>query len=253
MAHVLVVDDALMMRKTIETFLVKAGHKVEEAVNGKQAVDIYKRQRPDLVTMDITMPEMDGIEALGQIITFDPQARVIMVSALGQKHKVFDALQKGAKGYILKPFTEEKLLSIINELWGATAYQQKEISADLTGMNSFETRPLTAKMAFSLGNREGRVSIAVVREFSAADYNDMAQAIKNVRQGRPTVITIDFTSAKVLNNKTAAAYKMIIEESIAAGDKLRLVCYTADYMAYFRHFSGIKEVEFDLVKQVSNQ
>ncbi|MBP2637276.1 MAG: cheB 5 [Firmicutes bacterium] len=251
MARVLVVDDALMMRKTIGTFLVKAGHEVEEAANGKQAVDVYKRQRPDLVTMDITMPELDGIEALLQITAFDPQARVVMVSALGQKHKVFDALQKGAKGYILKPFTEDKLLAIIDELLGATTGSTKEIPPDLTVMNSYEVKPLTAKMAFSIETREGRVRIAVLREFATADYEDMVKAIKNIRLGLPTEIIFDFTSGNGLSNKTVLPFKEIIEDAVAAGDSLRIVCHTHDYAAYFRSFSVVKEIEFELIKKVS--
>ncbi len=107
MAKVLIVDDALMMRKTIEKILTSAGHViVDQAVNGEQAVQLYKRHKPDLVTMDITMPGVDGISALAEIMAEDPAAKVIMVSALGQKHKVFDALQNGAKSYILKPLQE---------------------------------------------------------------------------------------------------------------------------------------------------
>jgi len=251
MAHILVVDDALMMRKTIGTFLVKAGHSVEEAANGKQAVEAYKRQRPDLVTMDITMPELDGIEGLSRIMAFDSQARVVMVSALGQKHKVFDALQKGAKGYILKPFTEEKLLAIIDELLGATTGKSKEIPPDLTVMNSYEVKPLTAKMAFSIETREGKVRITVLREFAATDYEDMVKAIKNIRLGLPAEIVIDFTSGNGLSSKTVLPFKEIIEDAVVAGDALRIVCHTQDYASYFRSFSGVKEIEFDLIKKVS--
>ena len=253
MARVLVVDDALMMRKAIGTFLVKAGHVVDEAANGNQAVAAYKKHRPDLVTMDITMPEMDGIDALRKIHTFDPQARVVMVSALGQKHKVFDALQNGAKGYILKPFTEDKLLSIINELLGATTSGQKESLPDLTIMNSFEIKPLTAQMAFSIENQEDEVRITILREFTQADYVDMDKAIKNMRVSQTTAIIFDFTCGNVLNNKTAPTYEIIIEELVASGGVVRIVCYTLDYTAYFRNFAGLKEVEFELVKKVNAQ
>lgn len=128
-ARVLVVDDALMMRKAIGTFLIKAGHVVvDEAANGEQAVVAYKKHYPDLVTMDLTMPGADGIDTLMRITALDPNARVVMVSALGQKHRVFDALQNGAKGCILKPFTEDRLLSIIDELLGATTASEVEAS-----------------------------------------------------------------------------------------------------------------------------
>lgn len=121
MARVLVVDEASVMRKAIGVYLIKAGHVVvDEAANGDQAVVAYKKHYPDLVTMDLTMPGANGIDALTRITAVDPNARVVMVSAPGQKHRVFDALQNGAKGCILKPFTEDRLLAIIDELLGTT-------------------------------------------------------------------------------------------------------------------------------------
>jgi hypothetical protein len=174
-----------------------------------------------------------------------------MVSALGQKHKVFDALQKGAKGYILKPFTEDKLLAIIDELLGATTGKTNEIPPDLTVMNSYEVKPLTAKMAFSIETREGRVRIAVLREFAAADYEDMVKAIKNIRLGLPTEIIFDFTSGNGLSSKTVLPFKEIIEDAVVTGDSLRIICHTQDYAAYFRSFAGMKEIEFELIKKVS--
>lgn len=95
--------------------LEKAGHTVVgESVNGQQAIADYARYKPDLVTLDITMPGLNGIETIKRIVADDPDAVVIMVSALGQKHMVFDALQAGAKNYILKPLNEERLLGVIS-------------------------------------------------------------------------------------------------------------------------------------------
>jgi CheY-like chemotaxis protein len=120
MASILIVDDALIMRKTLRTYFENAGyHVVDEAANGEQAVAAYKKYLPDLVTMDITMPGMDGIEALKQIRQDDPHAKVIMVSALGQQHKIFDSLQNGAKHYVLKPLDRNKLLSVVEQVLSA--------------------------------------------------------------------------------------------------------------------------------------
>ena len=105
MAKILVTDDAAFMRMMVKDILTKGGHEVVgEAENGKQAVDKYKELKPDLVTMDITMPEMDGIEALKAIKAEDPNANVIMCSAMGQQAMVLEAIQAGAKDFVVKPF-----------------------------------------------------------------------------------------------------------------------------------------------------
>lgn len=248
MARVLVVDDALMMRKTIGTFLIKAGHTVvDEAATGEQAVTAYKKHFPDLVTMDITMPGLDGIEALAQIIDFDANARVVMVSALGQKHKVFDALQHGAKGYILKPFTEDKLLSIINELLGATTSGLHGAQTEVT--KELGDKPLTAKMSFSVETQADGARITILREFAQSDFDDLAKAIAGVMVSQRENITFDFTYGNALHNKTAANYRQMLESIVAAGSVLKIICYTADYTAYFRSVLSLKEVAFELVKK----
>lgn len=114
MARILVVDDALFMRATVKKILTSAGHEVVgEAENGAIAVKRYSECQPDLMTLDITMPEKDGIEALSDIITVYPDARVIMCSALGQENKVREAITLGARDYVVKPFTPDKLLDAI--------------------------------------------------------------------------------------------------------------------------------------------
>lgn len=115
MAHkILIVDDAAFMRMMIKDILTKNGYDVVgEAADGAQAVEMYKEQMPDLVTLDITMPEMDGITALRQIRSINPNAKVIMCSAMGQQAMVIDAIQAGAKDFIVKPFQAERVLEAI--------------------------------------------------------------------------------------------------------------------------------------------
>ncbi|MFB4475901.1 response regulator, partial [Oceanobacillus caeni] len=106
---VLIVDDAAFMRMMIKDILTKNGFEVVgEAQDGAQAVEKYKELSPDLVTMDITMPEMDGITALKQIKEVNPEAKVIMCSAMGQQAMVIDAIQAGAKDFIVKPFQADR-------------------------------------------------------------------------------------------------------------------------------------------------
>jgi len=114
MKKVLVVDDAAFMRLTLKTMLKKNGFEVVgEAANGHKAIEMYKMLNLEIVTMDITMPDMDGIEALGEIIKFDSKAKIIMLSAMGQEVRIKESLLMGAKGFIVKPFKEDYLLKAL--------------------------------------------------------------------------------------------------------------------------------------------
>lgn len=113
---ILIVDDAAFMRMMIKDILAKNGYEiVGEAENGQVAVEKYKDLKPDLVTMDITMPEMDGIAAVKEIKSFDPSAIIIMCSAMGQQSMVIDAIQAGAKDFIVKPFQPERVLEAVGK------------------------------------------------------------------------------------------------------------------------------------------
>lgn len=119
MKKVLVVDDAAFMRMMIKDILQKNGYEVVgEAQNGLEAVDLYSKTNPDVVTMDITMPEMDGINALINIRAKDPNAKVIMCSAMGQQSMVMDAIKAGAKDFIVKPFQADRVLESIKKVIG---------------------------------------------------------------------------------------------------------------------------------------
>ncbi|PRO64266.1 response regulator [Alkalicoccus urumqiensis] len=110
MATLLITDDAAFMRMTLKKMVTDAGYDViGEAENGQQAVELYNEHKPDLVTMDITMPEMNGIEALEKIKAANPDAKVVMCSAMGQQNMVVDAIQKGAVDFIVKPFDEARI------------------------------------------------------------------------------------------------------------------------------------------------
>jgi len=117
MATVLIVDDAAFMRISIKNMLTKNGFEViGEAENGVIGVEKYKELSPDIVTMDITMPEMSGLDALKEIVKYNPSAQVVMVSAMGQEAMVRDAILSGAKGFIVKPFKEEGIIAAIRKL-----------------------------------------------------------------------------------------------------------------------------------------
>jgi len=117
MKRVLIVDDAAFMRVSIKNMLSRHDYEiVGEAENGKVAIIKYQELKPDIVTMDITMPEMDGLTSLKEILALDPSANVIMVSAMGQESMVREAVLAGAKGFIVKPFKEDTILSALQNL-----------------------------------------------------------------------------------------------------------------------------------------
>ncbi len=116
MATILIVDDALFMRKRCGALLAGNGHTIVEAANGREALAIYKEVQPQAVLMDITMPEMDGIEALKAIREFDPSARIAMLTAIGQQSVVLEAIKAGAKDFILKPLDGERVLQSVSRL-----------------------------------------------------------------------------------------------------------------------------------------
>lgn len=116
MPSVLIADDAAFMRMMIKNILTEAGYEIAgEAENGAVAVAKYKELKPDLTTMDITMPEMDGLQALKEIRESDPSARVVMCSAMGQQSMVIESIQAGAKDFIVKPFQPDRVLEAIQK------------------------------------------------------------------------------------------------------------------------------------------
>ncbi len=118
--RVLIADDALFMRNMIkEVFSGNEFEVVGEASNGVEAVEQYKKLKPDITTMDIVMPLKSGIEAVREIIKFDKNAKIIMCSALGQESLVMEAIEAGARDYIVKPFKPEKVLEIVRKVVGS--------------------------------------------------------------------------------------------------------------------------------------
>ena len=117
MVSVLVVDDSAFLRVMLKQMLVNNGYEViGEAVNGRDAIEKYQELTPNLVTMDITMPEMSGIEAVTEIMKRDRKARIVMVSAMGQMATVLASIKAGAKDFIVKPYEEEKVIAVLAKI-----------------------------------------------------------------------------------------------------------------------------------------
>ena len=119
MKKILVVDDAKVVRMVVSQILKRNGYQViGEAANGREAFEKYKALKPDAVTMDITMPEVDGIQGLKDIIAYDNQAKVIMISALDQRDALAEAIRHGAADYVVKPFEDDRMISALHEIFG---------------------------------------------------------------------------------------------------------------------------------------
>lgn len=116
---ILIVDDASFMRMMIKDILTKNGFEIAgEAENGAKAIEKYKETRPDLVIMDITMPEVDGIQAVKEIKKIDPNSKIVMCSAMGQQAMVIEAIQAGAKDFIVKPFQADRVIEAVRKVLG---------------------------------------------------------------------------------------------------------------------------------------
>lgn len=118
MSKIMIVDDAQFMRVRLSKLLTGHGYEVVEAENGEQAVQAYRSIQPDAVLMDVTMPEKDGLQALAEIRIYDTQAKVIMLTALGQESMVLQAVQAGAKDYVVKPFDPDRVLRALQKALG---------------------------------------------------------------------------------------------------------------------------------------
>lgn len=141
MAKIMIVDDSVVIREKLKIMLTKAGHEiVAEAGNGLQAALLYTRLKPDIVTMDITMPGVDGLEGIRRIREVEPTAQVVVVSAMGQRDVIVEALNSGAAGFILKPFDMNKVLSVMDAVeerrrLGAAEDQSFQLKAELDALS----------------------------------------------------------------------------------------------------------------------
>lgn len=183
MAKILIVDDSTVMRKNLYSIFSRNGHEVVgEAVDGRQAILLYSNLKPDLVTMDITMPKMSGVDAVSEIIKKDSNAKIIMISALNQKQMVFEALKNGAKHYIIKPIDPNTLLGVVNEVLKDDAKIVQEKKEDVV-----DDEP-----GFEIANKEGKFIVGFNEHLGTKDLSNLDTAIKGLLFIKPLNIVFDF-------------------------------------------------------------
>ena len=193
MARILIVDDSAIMRKNLIFIFNNNGHEVVgEAINGKQAITLYGELKPDLVTMDISMPLMNGVNAVKAIIDMDANAKIIMISALNQKQMVFEALNNGAKHYIIKPIETNKVIGIVNEVLeekteekvGVKAQAEEETKVEQSIVQGFKVENINGQFVFSFNNAVG-----------LKDCLPIETAINGLLFIKPLHIVFDFSEA----------------------------------------------------------
>jgi len=198
MARILIVDDSTVMRKNLYSIFTKNGHEVVgEAADGRQAIISYITLKPDIVTMDITMPKLSGVDAVSEIIKKDSNAKIIMLSALNQKQMVFEALKNGAKHYIIKPIGSDNLIAVVDEVLKCENKIIEKKKVDF-----IEDKP-----GFKIDNLNGKFIIEFNEYLGKKDFLGLDTAIKGLLFIKPLSMVFDFGS---LQNTTYELVKSII-------------------------------------------
>ncbi len=211
MASILVVDDSIVMRKNLSTILKGAGHTiVGEASNGRQAITQYNELEPDLVTMDISMPIMSGVEAVQQIIAKHPEAKIIMISAVNQKKMVFNAINSGAKHYIIKPIDAKKVLSVVNEVI--------ETDYDIELEDSMEE--LSTEQGFEINNTNGKFIVRFNEHLDANDHKLLKMAISGILFIKPLHVIFDFTDLDDVSKEVLRPILLYADDIIDSGGEV---------------------------------
>jgi DNA-binding NarL/FixJ family response regulator len=203
MARILIVDDSSIARRNLSNIFTDAGHTVvAEAPNGELAFKEYERHEPDIVTMDISMPMLDGIGAVKKIIKKYPDANIVMISALDQKHMVLSAIQCGAKHYIIKPFTAAKVLSVIDEVLllrekaaSAASAAASEPSEHTDNASSAVEYADSDALPFKVENKAGELHITLRKNIPADSFNSLDMIVQGFLFINPLKIHLDLQDA----------------------------------------------------------
>ncbi|MFP4460905.1 MAG: response regulator [Thermotogota bacterium] len=181
---ILIADDSILMRRNLKSILKQLGYNViAEATNGQEAVDLYKKLKPDVVTMDISMPVMDGIEAVNQIVQLYPDANIIMISALNQKEMVFKAIERGAKYYIIKPFKIDMVAKALEQVFES----KRKTPQALTEIAPFQSTENAS--GYVVSNKNG---VFIIKLYSALN-NKQSIELKGTIQGLLAIPNVKIT------------------------------------------------------------
>jgi two-component system chemotaxis response regulator CheY len=206
MANIMIVDDSPIIRRSLRGMLESLGHRIAaEAEDGNEAIDIYKENEIDLVTMDIQLPGINGIEAVRLIRERNPQAAIVMISSIEERSKVYEAIKQGAKHYIIKPFTEDKVKKVINAVLGVQPNLEQNAPVESVAEPQGKTTdrfakeqkqlelkvPALAAMPFELVVKDGRVVLIVQRHISDANVSFLCSCLQGLLYYRKAKYVIE--------------------------------------------------------------
>lgn len=195
MASILIVDDSAIMRRNLRTIFVQAGHTVVgEAINGGQAQLMYRTHIPDLVTMDITMPTVNGIEAVKLIKKEFPDANIIMVSALDQRNMVLEALKLGANHYIIKPINPETVINVVNKVLGIHPNEDMEINLP----SKENVQEADDASPFLIENIDNTFQIKLSPSLTEDSFATLMQAVQGLMFVKPLKVLLNFGSIETM-------------------------------------------------------
>jgi len=224
----MIVDDSAIMRKNLRSILTQAGYEViAEAANGEEAFQTYIRLVPDLVTMDVTMPILNGLEAVKKIRASYPDACIIVISAFDQRSMLFEALEHGAKHYIIKPITADKLLAVIEKV--------------INELNIEPIAELNPTIPVSISNRNGVFVVAVHRKITLEGLQPIRTALQGLLFIKPLHIAFDFNEVDTVQAPILLELVEIIKTIRQAEGEVHIIAGSAELRDRLQpFFHGIK-------------
>ncbi|MFZ5351525.1 MAG: response regulator [Bacillota bacterium] len=231
MARILIVDDSIIMRRNLKVILTQAGHEiVAEASNGKEAFVEYEKHMPDLVTMDITMPVLNGIDAVKKIIGSFPDAKIIMISALDQRNMVFEALENGAKHYIIKPITPDKVLTVLDAVLEDTSSGKNENAAEGDSFVNSKAREEAAQtdarqdiQPFTIENKDGTFVVTVSESLDAQNFAPLSMAVQGFMFIKPLSLVFNFSDINDMDADMLNKLVDIINKIKSIGGNVKVI------------------------------
>lgn len=219
MKKLLIVDDSAVMRKNLRSILSEAGYDVvAEATNGDEGVRFYKEHRPDLVTMDVTMPVMGGIDAVKAIVAYDPRAVILVVSAFDRRSALFEAMDRGAKHYIIKPITRDKLLGAVEKLIGGG-----KSDAEVPSVAATAETAAAASQPVEIENRSGTFYVVLTEKTTVAALEAIRPALQGLLFIKPLRLAMDFGALSSAAPELLRLAGELLEPAVRAGGDARLL------------------------------
>lgn len=233
MSTILVVDDSAIMRRNLVTIFTQAGHTVvAEAINGGQAHLLYRTHLPDLVTMDITMPGINGIEAVKLIIKDYPDAKIVMVSALNQRNMVFEALELGAKHYLIKPITPESVISVVNKVLDIKQIDQRTLPRreENISINNADSIEIATQVPFKIENNNNMFQINLTKYLTEESFVTLNQAVQGLMFVQPLNVIIHFGNIDSLSDPILERLSSITKAIQGAKGTIKVVTQSKEFV-----------------------